>query len=688
MDSDVQPGRSYPLGATVLPDGVNFSVFSKNCEALELLFFDDAHDERPSRVIKLDPARNKTFYYWHAFVPALKEGQLYGFRAHGPFAPEKGHRFDGQKVLLDPYARSVVFGSHYDRDAATGPGDNCARCPKGVVLDPGRYDWEDDIPLRRPFAETVIYELHVRGFTRHPSSGLAADRRGTYAGLVEKIPYLQELGVTAVELLPVQQYDEHDAPLGHRNYWGFSPIAFFAPHRAYSRDQGRFGPVNEFREMVKALHRAGIEVILDVVFNHTSEGDEQGPTLCFRGLENTAYYILEPDPALYANYSGCGNTFNSNHSIVRRLILDCLRYWVAEMHVDGFRFDLASVMSRDERGQPLEDPPILWSIESDPVLAGTKIIAEAWDAGGLYQVGSFIGDRFAEWNGKYRDDVRRFVKGDPGVVPDLMARIMGSPDLYRSPDRDPHRSINFITCHDGFTQNDLVSYNTKHNAANGEDNRDGADDNHSWNCGAEGDSDDPVIQALRRRQIKNFYTILLMSHGTPMLQMGDEIRLSHQGNNNTYCQDNELNWFDWQSLDREGDLLRFVRRLIDFHRSLLLFRQGSFWSPNGRRRGASITWYGEDGRKPDPERSPHCIAYRLRHQAGGEDLYAMLNSYWKPLDFRLPRPRPGWRWHRVIDTALAFPRDIEHPAPVPLPADDTYRLESRSTVILKALPAR
>ncbi|MCB1162078.1 glycogen debranching enzyme, partial [bacterium] len=405
MLSDVLPGSTHPLGATLQSGGVNFAIYSRHATCLELLLFDAPEDAAPARVIRLEPGRHRTADYWHVLVQGLGAGQLYAWRAHGPLAPERGLRFDGEKVLLDPYARAVVMGERYDRKAATLPGDNCASALRGVVVDARGYDWEGDRPLHRPYGETIIYELHVGGFTRDPSSGVKPELRGTYAGLVEKIPYLQDLGVTAVELLPVQHFDPLDAPLGRVNYWGYSPLAFFAPHGPYSSRRDPLGPVDEFRDMVKALHRAGIEVILDVVFNHTAEGDERGPTLSFRGLENGAYYIPGEDPSRYANFSGCGNTVNANHSVMRHLILDCLRHWTAEMHVDGFRFDLASVLSRDGKGKPRENAPILWSIDSDPVLAGSKLIAEAWDAGGLYQVGSFTGERFAEWNGPFRDDL-------------------------------------------------------------------------------------------------------------------------------------------------------------------------------------------------------------------------------------------------------------------------------------------
>ena len=685
MRSDVLPGHSYPLGATVYPEGVNFSIFSKNCETIELLLFDDADAPGPARVIRLDPEQNRTFYYWHVFLPGISAGQLYGYRAHGQFAPQRGFRFDGEKVLLDPYARAVAVGANYDREAAAGPGDNCSHAMKGVVVDPGAYDWEGDELVRLPYASTVIYELHVGGFTRHPGSGVAPDKRGTYAGLIEKIPYLQSLGITAVELLPVQQFDPQDAPPGRTNYWGYTPVAFFAPHQGYCSSSDPLAPVSEFRDMVKALHRAGIEVILDVVFNHTAEVDHAGPTLSFRGLENMAYYILRQDMARYADYSGCGNTVNANHSIVRRLIIDCLRHWAVEMHVDGFRFDLASVMARDERGEPLENPPILWEIESDPVLAGVKIIAEAWDAAGLYQVGSFIGHRWAEWNGQFRDDVRRFVKGDSGTVPRLAARITGSPDLFQQPDREPNRSINFVTCHDGFTLNDLVSYNNKHNQANGEDNRDGTDDNYSWNCGVEGPSADQDVEKLRLRQIKNMMTILFVSQGTPMLLMGDEVRRTQRGNNNTYCQDNELSWFDWRDLRRQAGLLRFVQGLTRFTRDLAILRRERFWAETEQDEAAHIVWHGVELERPDRGVDSHSLAFELHHPEDGEHLYVILNAYWEPLSFALPPLPAGEGWYRIVDTALDSPDDFCDVETAPPVDQDRYEVGARSAVILMRL---
>jgi glycogen operon protein len=569
MNDEIRPGQSYPLGATVCSNGVNFSVYSKRAEALELLLFDTVDDARPARVIRLDHGRNyRTSHYWHVFVPGMKAGQIYAYRADGPFRPQEGMLFDGNKVLLDPYGRSVAVPENYDREALSGSGDTTAQAMKSVVADTSDYDWEGDAPLHRPYSETIIYEMHVGGFTRHHSSGVAAKERGTYAGLIQKIPYLQDLGVTAVELLPVFQFDEQEAFAGLTNYWGYNPVSFFTPHLGYSSNKDPLEALNEFRDMVKALHRAGIEVILDVVYNHTAEGNELGPTFCFKGLENITYYMHSKDKAQFANYSGTGNTLNANHAVVRRLIRDSLQYWVEEMHVDGFRFDLAAVLSRDGTGRPLVSPPILWDIETDPILSGTKLIAEAWDAAGLYQVGTFFGDHWKEWNGQFRDDVRAFVKGDPGYSGKLGPRFLASPDIYGHKQHEPEQSINFVTCHDGFTLNDLVSYNEKHNLANNEQSRDGDNHNLSWNCGVEGETDDPAVEQLRKRQIKNFFTINLLALGVPMILMGDEVRRTQGGNNNAYCQDNEISWFDWTLLKKHADVHRFVKRLIDFRQSL------------------------------------------------------------------------------------------------------------------------
>jgi glycogen operon protein len=680
----VKKGTSAPLGATVYPGGVNFSVFSKNAALIELLLFDDESAAQPVTVVPLDPQRHRTYHYWHAFVPSLKPGQIYGYRAHGPFEPERGLRFDSEKVLLDPYGLAVAVPEYYNRQAAARPGDNAPVAMKSVVADPARYDWEGDLPLRRPFAETIIYELHVRGFTRHPSSGVSSARHGTYAGLIEKIPYLEDLGITAVELLPVFQFDPQDAPEGRMNYWGYQPVSFFAPHHAYSSRKEPLGVIDEFRDMVKALHRAGIEVILDVVFNHTSEGGQDGPTLSYRGLANDFYYILEQDKSRYADYTGCGNTLNANQPIVRRLIQDSLRYWVTQMHVDGFRFDLASILSRDEAGRPLPNPPVLWDIESDPLLAGTKLIAEAWDAAGLYQVGSFVGDTWQEWNGRFRDDVRRFLKGDDGTVSRVAARLLGSPDIYGHEEREPEQSINFVTCHDGFTLNDLVSYNYKHNEANGENNRDGSDDNLSWNCGTEGPTDDPPIEALRNRQVKNFFVLEMLAAGTPMLLMGDEVRRTQAGNNNAYCQDGEISWFDWSLLDRHADIHLFVKLLSAFRQRRDIVAERRNLSLNQLLRQARIEWHGVALNRPDWSEHSHSLAFTLRSLRERFLLHGMLNAYWEPLNFEIP-PVPAEsrkHWCRCIDTALASPDDFRRWEDAPSVQQNTYFVQPRSVVML------
>jgi glycogen operon protein len=678
-------GMSTPLGATVMRDGVNFSVFSRSATAVELLLFDDAQAAEPSRVVALDAHWHRTYHYWHVFVPDLQPGQVYGYRAHGPFAPERGLRFDPQKLLVDPYGLAVAVPASYDRGAAIRPGDNCATAMKSVVAETATYDWEGDRPLRRPFVRTIIYEMHVRGFTQHPSSAVADARRGTYAGVIDKIPYLQDLGITAVELLPVFQFDSQDAPDGRRNYWGYQPVSFFAPHQAYSSRPDALGALDEFRDMVKALHRAGIEVILDVVFNHTTEAGHTGPTLCYRGLANDVYYTLQPDKSLYADFTGCGNTLNANQPIVRRLIQDSLRYWVTQMHVDGFRFDLASILSRDEAGQPLQNPPVLWDIESDPVLAGTKLIAEAWDAAGLYQVGSFVGDTWQEWNGRFRDDVRQFWKSNDRTVPALTARLLGSPDLFAHEEREPEQSINFVTCHDGFTLNDLVSYNRKHNEANGEQNRDGCNDDVSWNCGVEGPTDDPEVEALRNRQVKNFLTVLMMAAGTPMLLMGDEIRRSQGGNNNAYCADDEANWLDWRLLERHAGLHHFVKRLTALRLRPEIVDESKRLSLNQLLQWATIEWHGAALGRPDWSDSSHSLAFTARTPYWQFAVHGMFNAYWEPLTFELPPgPDEPYRWQRCVDTALPSPDDICMLEEAP-PVSDSYRVQPRSCVVLVSL---
>jgi glycogen operon protein len=674
-------GRAWPLGATIAPGGVNFSVYAKRASGLDLLLFDAATDDVPAQVITLEPATNRTAGYWHRFVGGLRPGQLYAWRARGPWDPRSGLRFDDRTILLDPYGRAVAVPPGYDRSGpvpatggvptggvptggvptgtGTAPGA-VARAMKSVIVDAAAYDWHGDAPLRRPLGETVVYEAHLRGFTANPNSGVAPELRGTYPGFAERIPYLVDLGVTAVELLPVFQFDALDAPGGNPNYWGYQPIGFFAPHAGYASRPDPLAAVDEFRDLVRALHGAGIEVILDVVYNHTAENGPDGPTFCFRGLADDEYYLHDgQDRSRYADYTGTGNTLNANAAIVRRLILDSLRYWVTEMHVDGFRFDLAAVLSRDEDGRPLARPPVLWEIDTDPVLAGTKLIAEAWDAAGLYEVGSFAGDQWVEWNGRFRDDVRAFVKGDRGRVRAVAQRMLGSPDLYAALGREPGKSINFVTCHDGFTLEDLVSYDQKHNEANGEANHDGSNDNLSWNCGVEGPTDDPAIEALRGRQVRNLIALELLAVGVPMLTMGDEVRRTQRGNNNAYCQDGELSWFDWSLVDRHADTLSFTRRLIAARK-----RFGDLVGNLLRDRtlaeileAARVEWHGVRLGAPDLGDDSHSIA--LTYHTDPVAIHLILNAYWEPLTFELPPLAPessGWR--RILDTSQADPDDL------------------------------
>jgi isoamylase len=644
-------GCSYPLGATVTATGVNFSVYSRDAGRMELLLFDHAQDPKPSRVIRLDRKNHRTYHYWHVEVPDLFAGQTYAWRADGP-----SHlRFDAEKALLDPYARAVAIPSCYDRQAAARPGDNAATAMKSVVVDRhDDYDWEGDKPLRHPFSNTVIYEMHVGGFTRHASSGVTPSKCGTFAGLIERIDHLKLLGVTAVELLPVYHFDLFAAPDGVINYWGYQPLSFFVPHPGYCVSSDPLEQIREFKDMVKALHKAGIEVILDVVYNHTAEGGDDGPTLCWKGLDSATYYQKDPnDPARLADYSGCGNSLNGYHSVVRRLILDSLRYWVQEMHVDGFRFDLASVLSRDSQGRPLKNPPVLWDIESDPMLAGSKLMAEAWDASGLYQVGSFVGDGWMEWNGKFRDDVRGFLRGENGMVRAVADRLLGSPDIFAHENREAEQSINFVTCHDGFTLNDLVSYDSKHNEANLEDNRDGTNDNRSWNCGHEGPTSDPAVESLRNRQVKNFLAINLLSVGTPMILMGDEMRRTQGGNNNAYCHDDPSNWLDWTLLERHGDIFRFAQMLIQHTvQRDTEFRENRTLSQLLNQ--SQISWHGIRLHEPDWKDVSHSLAFTVETPNRSRVLHGVLNAYWEPLEFELP---PG-RWKRWIDTSLASPEDI------------------------------
>ena len=682
-------GDPYPLGATITDLGTNFSLFSAHATSVELLLFDQCDEAVPSAVYVLDPEHNRTYYYWHILLPGVGHGQIYAYRVHGPFCPEAGHRFSPHKLLLDPYALGVACTDRWSRIDAYSHHDNSATAFKGMVIDLDRYDWEGDAPLQRPFDDTIIYEAHIKGMTAQPSSDV--DHRGTYLGFAAKIPHLLKLGVTAVEFLPIQQFDEQEVmrvspTTGERltNYWGYAPVAYMAPHAGYATQPDPIVAANEFRDLVKALHRDGIEVILDVAFNHTAESDHTGPTFGFRGIENVAYYILQEDKRLYADYSGCGNTVNCNHSIVRRYIVDCLRHWVQAYHVDGFRFDLASVLSRNEDGEAIEDAPILWQIESDPVLAGTKLIAEAWDAAGLYQVGSFTGDRWTEWNGRFRDDVRRFVRGDGGAVRDLAQRLTGSFDMFADkPSYATHRSINYVTAHDGFTLHDLVSYNTKYNEANGEGNRDGTDLNYSWNCGVEGDTDDPAILELRQRQMRNHLTLLMLAWGTPMLLGGDEFARTQQGNNNAYCQDNDLSYLNWDRGREQAALTRFVSELVSFrrrHATLTNMRAANGDAPEKLLR-EQVVFHGVWLGKPDWGDHSQSLAIQFRAAPGDVDIYVAANAFHRVLSFELPTTH---RWRRVVDTALPSPEEIVPEENAPLVTGERYRVQPRSVVVLVA----
>jgi isoamylase len=546
---------AYPLpyGAVLRDGGVQFVVYSKSATAMRVLLYERVTDLDPQQLVELNPQTDRWGDIWSVFVPGIKAGQLYHFQAEGPFDPAQGQRFSSHARLIDPYARALAGRFLPSADGVIRP-------PKCVVVD-DTFDWGGDRHLKRPLSETIIYEMHVRGFTRSNTSGVSSP--GTYAGVVEKIPYLKSLGVTAVEFMPVHEFPTEEADgakFVRPNYWGYDPMAFFAPHRGYMEGHKPGDQVRQFKEMVRELHAAGIEVILDVVFNHTAEGNEQGPTFGFKGLENRVYYMLNDD-GTYRNYSGCGNTVNGNHPIVREMIFHCLRHWVHNYHIDGFRFDLASILSRNRRGELVPNPPMVELIAEDPMLADTKIIAEAWDAAGAYQVGSFANQRWAEWNGRYRDDVRRYWRGDGGLTGPMATRLSGSSDLYQPSGRRPYHSINFVTSHDGFTLNDMVSYERKHNLDNGEDNRDGDNNNYSANYGVEGPTRRKSITDLRQRQVKNMMASLLLSQGVPMILYGDEVLRTQRGNNNAYRQDNPIAWFDWRLVEKNVEMLRFVEAL-------------------------------------------------------------------------------------------------------------------------------
>ena len=679
-------GRTLPFGASVEPHGVNFSIFSSAATGCTLVLFRKGEKKPMAEIPFPDEFRTGDVYSMLVFGLPYEDVE-YGFRFDGPWQPERGNRFDKTAILCDPYAHTVAGRDVWRRMPDwKDPYQHRAR----LTFDD--FDWEEDRQLEHPIQELVIYEMHVRGFTAHPSAKSSAP--GTYAGLLEKIPYLQELGVTCVELLPVFEFDEWE---NHRrtpdgkdlllNYWGYSTLGFFAPKAGYAATGALGMQCDEFKNLVKQLHRAGIEVILDVVFNHTAEGDERGLTISFRGIDNRTYYMLTPD-GHYFNFSGTGNTLNCNHPVVRNLVLDCLRYWVSYYHVDGFRFDLASILGRDQDGAPLANPPLLESLAFDPVLSKCKLIAEAWDAGGLYQVGSFPAyGRWAEWNGKFRDDARRFVKGEPGLTLAMAKRIQGSPDLYLG--RGPCASVNFVTCHDGFTLRDLYSYDEKHNEANGEENRDGANDNNSWNCGAEGPSTDAAVEQLRAQLSKNALCLLLLSRGVPMLLMGDELGRTQRGNNNAYCQDNDLSWMDWSLRDQNAELFRFTRLLLAFRRQHPMLRSNTFPKladvvGSGH---PDLGFHGTEPYQPDFSASSRTLAFRLcglHAPQPDDDIYVAVNMYWEALPFEVPPAGDGKAWHVAINTSMPSPQDIFE-KDLPLLGDqEKITVGARSMMVLVA----
>jgi isoamylase len=686
----VGAGRRFPFGVTADERGVNFSIWGLRSTAAELLLFEKADSREPFQVAILDPAVNRTYYSWHVFVEGLPLGTHYAWRLDGPDDVRKsGFRFDRQKALISPDARAVS-DLLWDRKLACRPGDNVSSSMRGIVVSDGGYDWEGDMPLDRPPEQSIIYEMHVGGFTRHSSSKVK--HPGTFSGVIEKIPFLKSLGVTDVELMPVMAFDEQNVPeaaaaRGLKNFWGYSTHSFFSPHPGYCISPEKGTHLNEFRDMVKALHRAGIGVIMDVVLNHTAEGGADGPTINFKGLGNAGFYLLDPnDRSVYLDFTGCGNTVNCNFPIVTAFLIECLEYWVNEMHVDGFRFDLASVMARGYGGKPLHYAPMPWYIELSDVLGNTRLIAEAWDAGGFYQVGGFPGFRWAEWNGRYRDVIRRFVRGDPGLIGEVATRLSGSSDLYEPEGRLPVNSINFVTCHDGFTLWDLVSYNVKHNEANGEGNRDGSADNASWNCGIEGETDVPEVLSLRMRQAKNFMAVLLLSQGVPMIFSGDEILKSRRGNNNCYCQDNEMGWFDWGLVEKNKDMLRFVAAMISFRRRHPSLMRDQFLTGRRNRAGLrDIAWHGMKLGDPnwgDP--GARVLAYTLSGTDETEEhLHIMLNMSDRAVQMELPAVS-GRNWYLAVDTSQPSPADIAAASDQPHVGENSYTMAPRSVAVLEA----
>jgi glycogen operon protein len=677
---DISNGLAWPLGVTHERSGYNFAIMVMNAKEVALHLF-EKNTFKPLKKLKLNPAKNKTGNVWHVYVSGLSAGDSYIFKVK--------KRLNGKEKeynLLDPYSKAYYSNSQWGVKEKINLSKRESVLRVSVIPSNG-FNWQNDTPLKTPLNETIIYELHVRGFTKHSTS--AVKYPGTYRGLVEKIPYLKKLGITAVELLPVFDFDENDIrrknpnkehPL--KNFWGYDPISFFALKNTFAHNSHPMKALEEFRAMVKAFHTAGIEIILDVVFNHTAEAGKRGPIYNFKGLANNVYYLLD-EKEKYANYSGCGNTFSCNHPVVRDMIIKALRYWVLEMYVDGFRFDLASILCRGRDGQPTSNPVIIDQISNDPVLSGTKLIAEPWDAGGLYQVGSFPGGKdWLEWNGKFRDDIRQFIKGDKGLIPALAKRLYGSSDLYEKDKGSPLNSVNFISCHDGFPMADLVQYNNKNNLANGEDNRDGENHNHSYNYGVEGPTDDPEINRLRHRQLKNMASILFLAQGIPMFYAGDEFGRTQKGNNNAYCQDNEIGWVDWGLADKNKDLLRFFQKMIAFRKTNPLLKKDTYIVHSVKRK-KEVTWHGTEINKAhwDSESKVLALLYRSP-DSSGRNIFIMINGASGEKVFHLPKINNGKRWKRLSDTFQESPADItDSGKEFPIENQKKYTLAGRSVAV-------
>ncbi len=695
-------GKPQTLGAVPFNDGVNFAVYSKNATRVVLDLFDSANAKQPYTSIEFDPIKNRTGNVWHIYIKGLSKGAIYLYRVDGPYNPPEGHRFNFNKYLIDPYAKALTPGSvfrSYNRQREQGLAgiengklSDISDFPKCVVVEDIDFDWQGDKPLNIPISETVIYEAHLKGFTASATSEVSCP--GTYKGITEKIPYLKELGITSIELLPVFEFDENEngnvnPRTGEKltNFWGYSTINFFSPKTSYSSDQTPGGSVREFKEMVRQFHAAGIEVILDVVYNHTAEGNEHGYTFSFRGFENSTYYmLLNNEKQYYHNFSGCGNTLNAAHPVTTRFILDSLRYWVSEMHVDGFRFDLAAALCRDRNSYLQGMPFLIDAISEDAILNKTKVIAEPWDCGGGYLVGGFPGGRWSEWNDRFRNDIRRFVRGDEGVATAAATRIAGSSDTYNHSGRHPWASINFVSCHDGFTMNDIVSYNGKHNDENGEENRDGTDDNNCYNHGYEGITLNPKIENLRVKKMKNFMLCLMVSQGVPMFAAGDEFRRSQMGNNNAYCQDNEISWLNWSFLHKNQELFRFTKGMIELRKAHPVFRRRNFFS--GQQ--AEIEWYDADSKNPDWTKMSRFLGFKLvgRSMDGDEklndnDFYIAGNTDIYDLTVSLPNPPKGTKWFRVVDTSIAGDFSIADPGKEEVLSEQKrYVLPAGSFIIL------